>query len=130
MFFFLSRLCAFFLTQLFQTFTFGQPVFFPSHLLTQPRPPDLVGSWALETAGWDGLSDFPAEKSEMEDLGMNDLVVAFRKDGTVQVPTEKGLGLQWRVEPGPTHLDTIYFEMIPSAPEVIKKASTRGTVAV
>lgn len=76
----------------------------------------------METAGWDGLSDLPVDKSEMEDLGLNDLVVAFRKDGTVQVPTGKGLGLQWRVEPGPTHLDTIYFEMIPSAPEVFKQA--------
>ncbi|CAN0550948.1 unnamed protein product, partial [Ectocarpus sp. 8 AP-2014] len=48
----------------------------------------------------------------MVDLGLSDLVVSFRKDGTVQIPVEKGVGLQWRVEPGPTHLDTIYFEMI------------------
>lgn len=84
----------------------------------QSRPPDLVGSWALEAAGWDGVSDIPADGSEMEDLGLNDLVVAFRKDGTVQVPVEKGVGLGWRVEPGPTHLDTIYFDMIPAAPTV------------
>lgn len=88
--------------------------------LTEPawesRPPDLVGSWALEAAGWDGLSDIPVDGSEMEDLGLNDLVVTFGKDGTVQVPVEKGVGLEWRVEPGPTHLDTIYFEMIPAAP--------------
>lgn len=54
----------------------------------------------------------------MEDLGLNDLVVTFGKDGTVQVPVEKGVGLGWRVEPGPTHLDTIYFDMIPAAPMV------------
>ncbi|CAN0367529.1 unnamed protein product, partial [Laminaria digitata] len=93
--------------------------------LTEPawesRPPDLVGSWALETAGLDGLSDIPSDisvdGSEMEDLGLNELVVTFRKDGTVQVPVEKGVGLGWRVEPGPTHLDTIYFDMIPAAPK-------------
>lgn len=76
----------------------------------QPRPPDLVGSWALDTSGWDGGID---------DLGLSDLVVSFRKDGTVQIPVEKGVGLHWRVEPGPTHLDTIYFEMIPAAPQVM-----------
>lgn len=82
----------------------------------QPRPHDLVGSWALETSGWNGLSDKPMDGStaEAEDLGLNDLVVAFRKDGTVQVPVDKGVGLQWKVEPGPTHLDTVYFEMIPT----------------
>lgn len=72
----------------------------------------------MEAAGWDGLSDLPVDGAEMEDLGLNDLVVSFRKDGTVQVPVEKGVGLEWRVEPGPTHLDTVYFEMIPAAPKV------------
>eukprot|EP00903_Cladosiphon_okamuranus_P016916 g15594.t1 len=95
--------------------------------LTEPawesRPPDLVGSWALDTSGWDGLTDIPVSvdgtSDGMEDLGLSDLVVSFRKDGTVQIPVEKGVGLQWRVEPGPTHLDTIYFEMIPAAPKVV-----------
>lgn len=77
-----------------------------------------MGSWALDTSGWDGLSDIPVDGSETEDLGLNDLVVAFRKDGSVQIPAKKGVGLQWRVEPGPTHLDTIYFEMNPAAPTV------------
>eukprot|EP00752_Nemacystus_decipiens_P005152 g4675.t1 len=94
--------------------------------LTEPawesRPPDLVGSWALDTSGWEGLTDIPVDvdgtSEGMEDLGLGDLVVSFRKDGTVQIPVEKGVGLQWRVEPGPTHLDTIYFEMIPAAPKV------------
>lgn len=84
-----------------------------------------MGSWALDTSGWDGLTD-PVDGSAggggttdgMVDLGLSDLVVSFRKDGTVQIPVEKGVGLQWRVEPGPTHLDTIYFEMIPAAPKV------------
>lgn len=84
----------------------------------QSNPPDLVGSWALDTMGWDGLNDLPGDGLEVEDYGLHDLVVAFRKDGRVQVPAEAGLGLQWRVEPGPTHLDTVYFEMIPSAPKV------------
>ncbi|CAM9736274.1 unnamed protein product [Ectocarpus sp. 12 AP-2014] len=104
--------------------------------LTEPawksRPPDLVGSWALDTSGWDGLTDLPVDSSAagggttdgMVDLGLSDLVVSFRKDGTVQIPVEKGVGLQWRVEPGPTHLDTIYFEMIPAAPKV--KASSKA----
>ncbi|CAM9241969.1 unnamed protein product, partial [Sphacelaria rigidula] len=90
--------------------------------LTEPawesNPPDLVGSWALDTMGWDGLNDLPGDGLEVEDYGLHDLVVAFRKDGRVQVPAEAGLGLQWRVEPGPTHLDTVYFEMIPSAPKL------------
>ncbi|CAM9182386.1 unnamed protein product [Hapterophycus canaliculatus] len=89
----------------------------------QSRPPDLVGSWALDTSGWDGLTDIPIDvdgtADGMEDLGLSDLVVSFREDGSVQIPAEKGVGLQWRVEPGPTHLDTIYFEMIPAAPKVI-----------
>ncbi|CBJ25993.1 conserved unknown protein [Ectocarpus siliculosus] len=104
--------------------------------LTEPawksRPSDLVGSWALNTSGWDGLTDLPVDSSAagggttdgMVDLGLSDLVVSFRKDGTVQIPVEKGVGLQWRVEPGPTHLDTIYFEMIPAAPKV--KASSKA----
>lgn len=91
---------------------------FPLDHKSQPNPPDLVGSWALDSMGWDGLNDLPGDGSEVEDYGLHDLVVAFRKDGRVQVPAEAGVGLQWRVEPGPTHLDTVYFEMIPSAPEV------------
>lgn len=80
----------------------------------QSNPPDLVGSWALENGGWEGLSDLPVQGSEVEDVGLSDLVVAFRKDGTVQVPPEAGVGLEWRLEPGPTHLDTVYFDMIPA----------------
>lgn len=85
-----------------------------------------MGSWALESAGWDSLSDLPAGDLEMDDYGLKDLVVAFRKDGRVQVPTEAGVGLEWRVEPGPTHLDTVYFEMVPAAPKVCK--NTESTV--
>ena len=99
----------------------------------QARPPDLVGSWALEMSGWDGLSDLPLDgSSEAEDLGLNDLVVAFRKDGTVEVPVEKGVGLQWKVEPGPTHLDTVYFKMISAAPKVnvILRSSGGGADAM
>lgn len=94
----------------------------------QPRPHDLVGSWALEASGWNGLSDKPLDGSiaEAEDLGLNDLVVAFRKDGTVQVPVDKGIGLQWKVEPGPTHLDTVYFEMIPKVRIMTTKCMMRG----
>lgn len=81
-----------------------------------------MGSWALDTSGWDGLTDIPIDvdgtSDGMQDLGLSDLVVSFRKDGSVQIPADKGVGLQWRVEPGPTHLDTIYFEMIPAAPKV------------
>ncbi len=85
-----------------------------------------MGSWALDTSGWDGLTDIPIDvdgttsSDGMQDLGLSDLVVSFRKDGSVQIPPEKGVGLQWRVEPGPTHLDTIYFEMIPAAPKVTR----------
>ena len=99
---------------------------------TQSRPPDLVGSWALDTSGWDGLTDIPVDvdgaSDGMEDLGLSDLVVSFRKDGTVQIPVEKGVGLQWRVEPGPTHLDTIYFEMIPAAPKVCARGCVCGLI--
>lgn len=74
------------------------------------------------------MTELPGNQgSEMEDMGLNDLVVAFRKDGTVQVPPEAGVGLQWRVEPGPTHLDTVYFEMIPANLEV---CSVRATYCV
>lgn len=82
----------------------------------------------METSGWNGLSDKPLDGStaEAEDLGLNDLVVAFRKDGTVQVPVDKGVGLQWKVEPGPTHLDTVYFEMIPTVRIMTTKCVMRG----
>lgn len=40
--------------------------------------------------------------------------VVFRKDGSMQVDPEIGLGGTWRLEPGPTHLDTIFFSIIPA----------------
>ena len=37
--------------------------------------------------------------------------IQFKNDGTIRVP-DAGMGGTWRLEPGPTHLDTIHFDLI------------------
>lgn len=62
-------------------------------------PEDLVGSWEVR----DEISG--------ETIGMT--VVKFDDDGQVKVapPLE---GLRWRLDPGPTHLDTCTFQVLSS----------------
>ncbi|CAM9218706.1 unnamed protein product [Chrysoparadoxa australica] len=48
-----------------------------------------------------------------EDAGMQkEFLVSLKADGSVVVAPEVGFGLKWRLEPGPTHLDTVVFELI------------------
>jgi len=43
--------------------------------------------------------------------------LVFRRDGTLRVPPELGLDGSWSFEPGPTHLDTIRFELRLGTPD-------------
>jgi hypothetical protein len=45
-------------------------------------------------------------EGEVADVVRN-MRVTFKRDGTTEIPTAAGVGLRWRLDPGPTHLDTI-----------------------
>jgi hypothetical protein len=76
------------------------------------HPKELTGQWTL----YDGA------------LGTT-LSVGFRRDGSLRVPAELGVDGTWRLEPGPTHLDTIYFDVVSGpAPEAGRVLSYAGYV--
>jgi hypothetical protein len=45
-------------------------------------------------------------EGEVADVVRN-MRVTFKRDGTTEIPIAAGVGLRWRLDPGPTHLDTI-----------------------
>jgi hypothetical protein len=45
-------------------------------------------------------------EGEVADVVRN-MRVTFKRDGTTEIPAAAGVGLRWRLDPGPTHLDTI-----------------------
>ncbi|CAM9840915.1 unnamed protein product, partial [Phaeothamnion confervicola] len=65
---------------------------------------------AESTAGGGSDNDDDGLSSPWGLAGIKQLVVTFQSDGSVVVAPDAGIGLRWRLEPGPTHLDTIYFE--------------------
>lgn len=68
---------------------------------TQPDvsdiPSDLVGSWQV--------------KDQIGGKVIGTSTVVFKPDGVVEVPPPLR-GLQWRLDPGPTHLDTCTFQVL------------------
>lgn len=60
-------------------------------------PEDLVGSWEVQ------------DEIGGETIGMS--TVVFRPQGQVEVAPPMQ-GLRWRLDPGPTHLDTITFQVL------------------
>eukprot|EP00638_Chattonella_subsalsa_P005066 CAMPEP_0117757082 /NCGR_PEP_ID=MMETSP0947-20121206/14498_1 /TAXON_ID=44440 /ORGANISM="Chattonella subsalsa, Strain CCMP2191" /LENGTH=438 /DNA_ID=CAMNT_0005576865 /DNA_START=236 /DNA_END=1552 /DNA_ORIENTATION=- len=79
------------------------------------NPIDLVGDWQLlddrnEAAVWGRPSNL-VEDEDLDEI----TVITFKKDGTVALPTKNGAGLRWYLEPGPTHLDTLHFQVATDA---------------
>jgi hypothetical protein len=69
----------------------------PSTSSYSPYPHDLVGKWEV--------------RDEIGGETIGSSVVTFLENGNVQVdpPLE---GLRWRLDPGPTHLDTCTFQVL------------------
>jgi hypothetical protein len=69
----------------------------PSSSTYSPYPQDLVGKWEV--------------RDEIGGETIGSSVVMFLESGNVQVdpPLE---GLRWRLDPGPTHLDTCTFQVL------------------
>uniref|UniRef100_A0A7S2UV57 Uncharacterized protein n=1 Tax=Fibrocapsa japonica TaxID=94617 RepID=A0A7S2UV57_9STRA len=76
--------------------------------VTEPRwdalPKELTGPWMLMEG--DAAMDFPGYDTEI-----NQQIVYLNPDGTVKVDSESGEGIEWSLEPGPTHLDTVRFQV-------------------
>jgi hypothetical protein len=68
-----------------------------SPALYTPYPQDLVGRWEV--------------RDEISGEFIGDSVVTFLDNGNVQVPPPLE-GLRWRLDPGPTHLDTCTFQVL------------------
>lgn len=64
------------------------------------HPKELTGEWKLFDEGQTRV-----------------LKLYFKKDGGIKVPSELGVGGMWRVEPGPTHLDTVFFDVMTGSPD-------------
>lgn len=64
------------------------------------QPKELAGEWNLFDEGQ-----------------TRPLRLIFRRDGSIKVPPELGMGGSWRLEPGPTHLDTIIFDVMTGSPD-------------
>jgi hypothetical protein len=62
-----------------------------------PYPMDLVGQWEV--------------RDEISGEIIGSSVVTFLENGSVQVPPPLE-GLRWRLDPGPTHLDTCTFQVL------------------
>lgn len=73
-----------------------------------------TGSWnlleGLDDQGWEPA--LPLQPLLFWASGKR--VIQFKKDGTIKVPSDADLSGTWRLEPGPTHLDTIHFDLINS----------------
>lgn len=84
-----------------------------------PHPKELTGQWTLYDDGGSGLT--PAGESSSSATaasgGARVSVIGFRKDGTLKLPPGLGVDGMWRFEPGPTHLDTIRFEIRLGTPD-------------
>jgi hypothetical protein len=79
--------------------------------LWDPHPRELNGQWTL----FDGtMGGFGAPSTG---TGVGVATVIFTRDGAVRVPGVAGMGGAWRLEPGPTHLDTIHFHIVTNAAE-------------
>ena len=68
-----------------------------SPALYTPYPFDLVGQWEV--------------RDEISGEIIGNSVVTFLENGDVQVPPPLE-GLRWRLDPGPTHLDTCTFQVL------------------
>jgi len=64
---------------------------------TNAYPEDLVGSWNVEDLVGGSI--------------IGSTTVSFRPDGDVTVAAPMQ-GLRWRLDPGPTHLDTVTFQVL------------------
>jgi hypothetical protein len=87
-----------------------------------PHPKELTGQWTLMDSGpYPGSATAAASsagsggKDKAKSQRTANLV--FRRDGTLRVPPELGLDGSWSFEPGPTHLDTIRFELRLGTPD-------------
>lgn len=87
-----------------------------------PHPKELTGQWTLMDSGPNpgsaamatsgGGSAGSKNKGKLRTANL-----VFRRDGTLRVPPELGLDGSWSFEPGPTHLDTIRFELRLGTPD-------------
>ena len=88
-----------------------------------PHPKELTGQWTLMDSG-PNPGSAPAAASPAGATGgkgkgksQRTANLVFRRDGTLRVPPELGLDGSWSFEPGPTHLDTIRFEVRLGTPD-------------
>ena len=66
----------------------------------EAHPKELTGHWHL----YDGSRG-------------RTFKVGFRRDGSLRLPAELGVEGTWRLEPGPTHLDTVHFDVKAGTPD-------------
>jgi hypothetical protein len=81
-------------------------------------PSDLVGVWKLLG---DEMDLTPSSSTAISSLANSDMATAItlQRDGEVIVDQRTGLGRNWRLSPGPTHLDTCSFEVYTITGEVL-----------
>ena len=76
-----------------------------------PHPKELTGQWTLfEQSSSNNYKASGLSPVENPKIG-------FRRDGTLRLPIDFGLDGTWEFEPGPTHLDTIRFEIRMATPD-------------
>jgi len=79
--------------------------------LWDKNPPELVGTWQFledrDSASWWTQPGLVPE----EEIA----TIKFNTDGTVTLNSKDGVGLSWFIEPGPTHLDTVQFQVVAGA---------------
>ncbi len=95
-----------------------------------PHPKELSGEWTLYDDGSGSGSTLAASTGGSSSSataasgGARVSVIGFRKDGTLKLPPGLGVDGMWRFEPGPTHLDTIRFEIRLGTPDARALAYT------
>ncbi|TFJ80270.1 hypothetical protein NSK_008413 [Nannochloropsis salina CCMP1776] len=83
------------------------------------HPKELTGQWTLVDSGPNpaGATTLPGSGAETGKGEQRSANLVFRRDGTLRVPPELGMDGTWSFEPGPTHLDTIRFELRQGTPD-------------
>jgi len=83
------------------------------------HPKELTGQWTLVDSGPNpaGATTLPVPGAETGKGEQRSANLVFRRDGTLRVPPELGMDGTWSFEPGPTHLDTIRFELRQGTPD-------------
>lgn len=83
-----------------------------------PHPKELTGQWTLMDLGTSSTGNSAgASAAAAASNSMRISSIGFRKDGTLRLPAGLGLDGWWSFEPGPTHLDTIRFEIRLGTPD-------------